>query len=59
MLVDLLNRYNHTSAKIKLTIYKVNVNKCMLKFVLDITENFMNTEQKYCQNNSLNFNLSS
>jgi len=31
----------------------------MLKFVLDITGNFMNTEQKYFQNNSLNFNLSS
>jgi len=31
----------------------------VLKFVLDITENFMNTEQKSCQNNSLNFILSS
>ena len=32
-------------------MYKVNANKYVLKFVFDITENFVNTEQKCFQNN--------
>ena len=38
-------------------MYTVNAKKCMLKYVRDITENFINTKQKCCQNNSLLFNL--